>query len=350
MHAHALRLAAMPAPHDVWTRVAAADPDAMPSQTPEWLGTLPARLVDASRLYETGDGRHVVLPLVRDRRLPRFATVEGSYPPTYGFGGVVAEGGVTADVVRAVAADLAGDRFLALSVWPNPLQGPHWDRACPPGWVRTARRAHVVDLADGVDAVWARMPGNGRRGVRHAERAGVHVETDCSGGALQAFFALLEESRERWASRSHEPAWLARLRARRDSVVAWQRTVDALPGRCRVSIAYWEGEPVAGTIVLAEPNAHYTHGAMRKERAARCYANYALHWHEIRAAAASGAASYHMGESGTSASLARFKEQFGARPHDYANYRYERLPFSRVDGMLRSAAKRAVGFREPPAD
>ncbi len=344
-----MRFVTTPVPRDVWARVASADPQAMPSQTPEWLGTLPAHLVDASRLYETGTGRLAVLPLVRDRRFPRFAGVEGSYPATYGFGGVVAEGGTTADVVAAIVADLAATTggLLALAILPNPLQGEHWERACPPGWARTRRRAHVVDLRDGVDALWARMPGNGRRGVRRAERAEVHIETDCSGALLPAFFELLDESRERWARGGHEPAWMARWRARRDSVGAWQRTVDALSGRCRVSLASWQGEPVAGTIVLTGPNAHYTHGAMHKETAARCYANYALHWHEIRAAAASGASAYHMGESGASSSLARFKEQFGATPHDYADYRYERLPISRVDRALRTAVKRAIRFQEP---
>jgi hypothetical protein len=331
----------------VWSRVADDDPDALPSQTPEWLDTLPARFVDVSRLYETSDGIRAVLPLVRDRRFPGVTPVEASYPRTYGFGGVVVEGGVSAHVVAAVAGDVATGSPLSLSIWPNPLQGEHWERALPTGWARTPRRAHVVHLDGGADAVWSRMSGNGRRGVRRAERSEVHIETDCSGALLPVYFELQGESRERWARGRHEPAWLARWRARRDTPDAWQRTIRALRGRCRVSIASWQGRPVAGTIVLLGPNAHYTHGAMRKEQAARCYANYALHWHEIRAAIADGARTYQMGESGASASLARFKEQFGARVHDYADYRYERLPFSRLDHGLRAVVKRAIGFREP---
>lgn len=342
-----IELVASPAPRDVWSRVAAADPDALPSQTPEWLATLPDRFVDASRLYETRAGLRAVLPLVRDRRFPDFAAVGGSYPRTYGFGGLVAEGGTSPDVVAAVARDLPTNSPLSLSIWPNPLQGADWDRALPSKWVRTPRRAHVVHLDGGLDAVWSRMSGNGRRGVRRAERSGVEIETDCTGDLLPRYFELQHESRERWARGRHEPAWLARWRARRDTPDAWRRTIDALGGRCRVSIASWEGRPVAGTIVLGGPNAHYTHGAMRKDEAARCYANYALHWHEIQAAIDSGARSYQMGESGTSTSLARFKEQFGARGHDYADYRYERVPLSRLDAALRAGVKRVIGYRDP---
>jgi hypothetical protein len=53
-----------------------------------------------------------------------------------------------------------------------------------------------------------------------------------------------------------------------------------------------------------------------------------------------------MGESGRSVTLARFKEKLGAQPVDYAEYRFERLPISRADGLIRSAVKRVVGFRD----
>ena len=69
----------------------------------------------------------------------------------------------------------------------------------------------------------------------------------------------------------------------------------------------------------------------------------------ITDAVALGARSYHLGESGTSASLGRFKEQFGARGHDYAEYRDERIPLSTLDAAVRRAVKRAIRFREADA-
>ncbi len=58
------------------------------------------------------------------------------------------------------------------------------------------------------------------------------------------------------------------------------------------------------------------------------------------------AAQYHLGESGASASLARSKAKFGAEPLDYAELRLERLPYTRVDRVVRSVAKRALRFRD----
>jgi hypothetical protein len=264
-----------------------------------------------------------------------------------GYGGVIADGGVTSELLAGVVADLARLSHTSLTIWPNPLQGPRWEAATPGTWLRVNRRAHVVDLDGGTDAVWARMPSNGRRGIRKAEKTGVTVQSDATGALLPAFFELFAASQERWADASHEPLWLARWRARRDSISTWRRISSALRGRCSVSVASWKGTPVASVIVLHLPNAHYTHGAMRKDLAGRSYANYALHWHAISEAADRGAGAYHMGESGTSDSLGRFKEQFGARPHRYAEYRSERFPFSRFETALRSGVKRMIQFRDP---
>jgi hypothetical protein len=51
-----------------------------------------------------------------------------------------------------------------------------------------------------------------------------------------------------------------------------------------------------------------------------------------------------MGESGASASLARFKERFGARPYDYAEYRLESVPLTTVETAIKTTVKRAIGF------
>ena len=59
-----------------------------------------------------------------------------------------------------------------------------------------------------------------------------------------------------------------------------------------------------------------------------------------------GCTAYHLGESGQSASLAQYKEKFGARPVDYAELRMERLPYTRTDQAARSAVKKVLGFRD----
>ena len=140
-----------PAPRNVWLTALSTDPTALPSQSPEWLdavGTL-ADWSDASRLYDFGQGRHAILPLVRRRIAGLPVETAGSYPPSWGFGGLVAPGGATAAEVAAVFTDLRSRPALRTFVRPNPLTGSVWAEAAtlaaPAGMATTARSAHVLD-------------------------------------------------------------------------------------------------------------------------------------------------------------------------------------------------------------
>jgi hypothetical protein len=282
------------------------------------------------------------------RRLTGPAGIEASMPTHWGFGGIVADDGVTPEDVRLVLDDLAARRAIRRSIRPNPLHAAAFTRHAPAGAVTVARRAHVLDLRSGVDVVWKGFADSRRRAIRKAERAGVEVEEDATGRLLPEFFALLEHNEERWARQQHEPVWLARFRARfRDTLPKWQGIARFLDGGCRQFVARHEGEPVASIIVLFGGNAHYTRGAMDKERAGPVRANDLLMWHAMQAACTAGAGTFHLGESGGSSSLADYKERFGARPVDYPELRIERLPLTRADRAARSAVKRVIRFREP---
>jgi lipid II:glycine glycyltransferase (peptidoglycan interpeptide bridge formation enzyme) len=269
-------------------------------------------------------------------------------PTHWGFGGLLAEGGVGPDDVRLVLDDLAGRRIARQSIRPNPLLGALYTTHAPARSLRVARRAHVLDLRSGVDVVWKGFADSRRRAIRKAERSGVEVEQDATGRLLSEHFALLERSEERWAQQQHEPAWLAQWRARfRDTLPKWQAVARHLDGGCRQWVARHDGLPVASIIVLFGVNAHYTRGAMDKDRAGPVRANDLLMWHAIQAACSEGAGAFHLGESGESRSLATYKERFGARPVDYPELRIERLPITRADRTARAAVKRAIRFREP---
>jgi hypothetical protein len=295
-------------------------------------------------MYHGAEGRRVILPLVRRRAWPPRIAVMASPPPGWGFGGLIADEGVRAGDVDLVLDDLARRPGIRVSIRPNPLQASRW--AARAGAETVARCAHVLDLRAGPDAIWAGLRSAARNEIRKAG-ARVEIETDTNGRLLPVFFDLLDISRSRWAQQQHEPAWLAQWRGnRQDSLDKWQRIAGVLGAACRVSVAWADGRPAAGLVVLQGTNAHYTRGAMDRDVAAPTHANAALQWKAIRDAAAAGCAWYHMGESGTSSSLARFKERFGARPYDYAEYRFERLPLTTLDHFARDAVKRAIGFRE----
>jgi hypothetical protein len=339
-----------PAPREAWNELVRTDPDVLVTQTPAWTDCLcsvtGAR--DVSRLYEFGDGRRLVLPLVRpSRRRPAALATEKSFPDAWGFGGLVGPE-PRVEEVRAVLGDLRASGAASVRVRPNPLQHETWSAARPDSVLTVNRRAHVLDLSGGFDAVWkSGFSSRARNHVRKAERAGVTVELDTDGRLLPAFHELFMRSVERWAQRSNELRALALWRARRrDPFEKLQRLLGDLGSASRLYMASVDGRPAAAILVLQGENAHYTRGAMDVELAGPKRANYLLHRVAIEDACAAGCRTYHMGETGTSSSLAQFKEALGARPHEYAEYVAEALPFTAIDRGLRTAAKRVMRFRD----
>ena len=340
------------APRMAWRELVAADPQALPTQSPEWLDCLCAdgKYVDASRLYETSDGRRVLLPMVRRAWGAGRTTVWHSMPSAWGFGGLVTDASVTPDLVSSVVDDLVSRRALRVHVRPNPLHAEAWATAMAdrPGVIALPARAHVLDLSGGFDVVWRkRFRSSTRTQVRRAEQLGVEVETDSTGRLLPEFYELLCQSTDRWARHQHEPRMLAHLRrARRDPVDKFQTMAAILGKACQVSVARFQGRPAAAILVLRGRNAHYTRGAMDEALAGPSQANRLLHKIAIEDAISAGCLSYHMGESGESNGLSQFKSRFGAEAYPYAEYWIERLPFTRADQWIRRATKRTIGFRE----
>ncbi len=302
-----------PAPRDVWDRLVASDPRSLPSQTPRWLDAIcaVAGLEDASRLYETADGRLLVLPLVR-RRLLGMALAEASLPYGWGPGGLVAEGGrVLPEDIRTVFADLADRRAPRVTLRPSPATGRVWDAAVPTAVVRRPHMAQTLDLgAAGFAEVWrTRFKPDTRNRVRRAERAGVLVERDDTGRLVPVFQELYQRSVARWARRDGQPLAVARCPA------------------------------AAIVVLLGTASASYWRGAMDEQVVGRTYANYLLHRTAIEDACAAGCRAYHMGDSAPGSQLALFKSRFGAEERPYASYQLERLPFA----SAASAARGAVG-------
>lgn len=340
-----------PAPREEWRAVVAGDRDALPEHAPEWTAAMCSfgPYADASRLYLTDDGRQFVLPLVRRTGVAGLGGWSQSYPASWGIGGLVGSG-ADAVVLRAVLRDLAAQGLQRIGIRPDPLQYGIWAEAAD-GFsthvTRTPRRAHVIDLEGGPDAVFARMSGSGRRGIRLAERAGVRVEIDRSGDLLPDYYRLYLRSLERWAGRQHEPAALARFRGRRRDPRSKLAALSSFLGKDFViALAYVDGQPAAGTITLLGQAAHYTRGAMDVEVAGRTHAADLAQWEVIQLACDLGCRRFHLGESGQSASLAQYKEKLGARPVDYAELRLERLPYTALDRRVRNVAKTLLGFRD----
>lgn len=337
-----------PAPRELWRTVLAQDTHAPPEHAPEWIDAMVATgaYEDASRLYEFSDGRRFVLPLVRRRGPSALGGWYGSYPAGWGIGGL-AGAGVDGDVVAAVVEDLRSLEAVRVVVRPDPRQALAWSAVDGPGVTRIARRAHVIDLSEGIEGVRSRLSKLTVRNIRTAEKRGVRIERDRDGRLLPLYYELYLESLKRWAEHQHEPQALARWRGmRRDPIDKLYRLAERLGDAFRLNLAFVGDQPAAGSISLLGRSAHYTRGAMDRDLAAPTRANDLLMWKTIEVACDAGCSVYHLGESGQSTSLARFKERFSADPVDYAEIRLERIPVTRIDGALRSGVKRLMGFRD----
>lgn len=335
-----------PAPRDAWAELLATDPAALVTQTPAWTDCLCSTTgaIDASRLYDFGAGRTLLLPLVR---LPRRPGMYASFPNAWGFGGLVGPDPAAGEI-RAVFADLGAHTGLSIRLRANPLQHASWEAGKPRDVASLSRRAHAIDLREGFEHVWKHgFSGRARNHVRRAERFGLRVEMDTTGRLVPVFHDLFMRSVDRWASKQNEPRALARLRARRrDPIEKLERMIADLDGAARLRVAYAGDRAAAAILVLQGANAHFTRGAMDAELAGPSHANYLLHRLAIEDACQSGCATYHMGETGESRSLAQFKQSLGAQPLEYSEYLIERVPLSALDRNLRRAAKGVLRFKD----
>jgi hypothetical protein len=329
-----------PAPRDVWLAVLESDPLAFVYQTPAGMDALCAAFdaEDASRLYEFAGGRQLILPLYRRRGLPQCLTVERS--PL--IGSLVSPGPVSQAELRAIFADLGSRSLLRTLVRPSALTGDAWASAAPPELINIQHRSHVLNLHGGFETVWEkRFNSQARRAVRKAEKAQLEVECDSTGKLMPIFYELLQRSVERWATDRHEPLFLARWWARRrDPIGRFQRMSETLGDAYRVWVATVDGKPAAAIVVLFGANAHFTRGAMDKDLAGPVRASFLLQKLAIEEACKAGCRYYNMGETGSSETLARFKSHFGAQPYVFSEYRFEHLPFTRIEVGLRDIAKR----------
>lgn len=345
--AHLVRTVS-PAPRAEWARVFRDDPFALESQSPEWTDAICAsrRWRDASRLYETADGRTLVLPMLRHADGIGPVAIESSNPPACGLGGVVAVDGVWPDEANAVLADLARRTVLLQSVSPGPLALAAWQNAAHPRATIRPHRVHVLDLRGGWDEVWAhRFNKTSRRGVRRGERLGVTVEHGKGDDLVAEFYALMERAVLRWAGQQNEPAWLARRRLhRRDPRDKFDAIARHLGDRFQVWTARVGDETAAACLVVRGRNAHDFRAAM-DERFKHYHATDLLLARAIQDACAAGCHKYYLGESGTG-SLGQFKERFGARPYVSPEFIFERLPVTGAERGVKTAIKRLIGFRD----
>jgi hypothetical protein len=339
-----------PSPRDEWHEIMDKDPHALVSQSPEWVDALceSGNYVDASRIYEFASGNKFLLPLVRNKHTPSFLSSLASFPSSWGFGGFLGKAMPTTPEINLIVEDLLQMPEMRIMIRPNPLLNGAWNFPERKGVLEIPRLAHVIDLAGGFSHIWSKVfKSSTRTKIRKAESGGLEVKCNTTGEYLPVFFELFNASVKRWAGMQNEPLWLAQFRAkRRDSLKKFALLSKHLGDALRVWVAWYRNEPAAAIIVLQGTNAHYTRGAMNKALAGPTRANDLLQKLAIEDACNAGCRYYHMGESGSSDSLAQFKRRFGGVAHSYSELRIERFPITKIDQKIRTIIKRTIGFKD----
>ena len=350
-----------PVPAGVWATVAAADPATMAFQTPAWRDCVcsGSGWHDASRLYETPDGRPLVLMMARRPGLPAGLAVEASWPPGWGTGGLLAPGGVRPDEVALVSTDLARGRAISASVRPGFRAAPAWRAASGAAFV-IPRAVHVAHFGGPFTDFWEQsVTPRGRANIKAARRkldsAGITITDGNSPALLEAFYRVYLRWIDRRAAQRGFPAAVARWQARRAEPFSKFTAVASRLGEdCRIWVAWWDGRPVGATISLyAGETAIGWRCFADRSVSARFRLSEILMTESLKHACDSGCRYLEMGESVGKASLANVKERIGGQEHTFAEYCFDRLPLSRGRIAFQRARGRAEDWilsRRPPAD
>ena len=338
-----------PAPRGDWREVLAADPDAVPSQSPEWLDVLCRRTgtADASRLYLVPGERRIVVPLV-SRHLAGVPLTAESMPYAWGYGGALVEGGaLRREEAALVLADLRRRHRARTCIVPSPTNAASWQEAAGPAVGRERRHCEILDVSAGFDAVWAGYGSRLRRNIRRAERDRVVVERSTTGSFLADFTRLYVESVDRWAEQRGQPLPLARaLARRRDRPGQAAAVAAALGDRCVTWRASRHGEPVAVHVVLYQGGTVHGWMGVNDYRLNReTNGNMLLHSAVIEDACRSGARAVLLGESDPGSAVEEFKLRFGASCLEYDVLRMEPIPVTAVTLRLRAVTETVLRHR-----
>ena len=273
-----------------------ADHEAVFTQSPSWAQvwerTTAGRMRPAPHLVRFDDGASAVLALVSDRR--RSGTLVRSAPAgTYG--GWVAIDATTPHHVEALTAEMIRYRNLVWHVSPFVTLPASTVPAEPDV-------THLVDLADGYEAVLGRARSNQRGTARRAEREGVvcSIVDDLDGWAK--YQELYRASLARWgsAARGEHPPRLF------DALAA--HTADGV----RLWLATLEGRAVSGAIILRAPrHATYWHGAATEEGLALGATPHLL-FTVMKSECSAGTRWFDFNPSGGLTEVRKFKERMGA--------------------------------------
>jgi hypothetical protein len=334
-----------------WVELVDQDESLALSKTPQWVDCICScdHFSDATLLFRGEDGRRLILPRLRKTGISSFPGLFASPPRHWNLGadasGVLSEGGPPSPAeARALIQEIRQHAGLRTRVVVSRDEARVWASVVPSAIYSIARTAQVLDLRGGFSTVWSkRFTSKVRSNSRKAERRGVVVESDNTGRLIPVFDVLYRSSVDRWAKERGYPLTLMRWLAQRQHPRSkFEALARRLGEQCTVWIAWRQGEPIAGVIILTRGSrVTYWRGAMDKERSRGTGANELLHRCAIETACVAERQSYDFGLSQTD-DLRKFKATFGADEVPVHIYYFERFPIAAAEVKCYQAAKQAI--------
>ena len=213
-------------------------------------------------------------------------------------------------LVRCLQADLEHEDWKYLEV--RPVNG-NFNRQGEETGFRTARlySLHTLDLRPNLDSIFHSLHrDSAQRRVSHAERSGVVTECGRSEKLLNHFYALTVHTR----SRHHLPP---------QPYVWFQNLVHCMGDALELRLAYTDGTPIAGILVLRHRNTVYYKYGCSDIRYKSLGAMPLLLWKTIEAAKSSGAEKFDLGRSDSDdEGLIAFKDHWARGHIQIAYWRY----------------------------
>jgi len=306
------RLEVGPADESAWRAALAATPRATFFQTPDWwsLAPLTAKGFRVRCLeLALGEERHVWPLLERKAGRWPFAQRElrGNAAGTYAM--PLGPGSPSPAFCAAAARWMQGHARTG-ELRPNPF-------ATIPSVDWGSRRddaTQVVDLAGGIEAVRQRYSRGHRSNIRSGQHQGVVVAPAEGPDDWNAYYAIYEDSIDRWGSAAR----------RRYPFALFHALADLPQGPVRLWLAKVGDQVAAGAVVLTHGDTCvYWHGATARAFFEHRPSN-VLHDAIMDHAAASGCGTYDMQPSGGLEGVMAFKRGFGAQSVSSPVYTWKR--------------------------
>lgn len=288
-----------PAPSELWDRVCARCPYATFFHTRLWAEAMAAtfpHLRIATRAYLFEDGTVAIVPLMRYRAGLRglFRGYESMFPGVYG--GIIAEGDLSPEQVRAIYASVRGPR----TAWVRLFGNPYAPFGIPEAFRPTVLFTQALRLSGEYKDLWRQFSRGNRSNIRKAMRSGLQVTLAESESDYAQYYAAYQDALRRWGERatSRYPFTLFQILRQYDA-----RYV-------RLWLVRKSGVVIGGILVLYH-NRHavYWHGAFVGAFLEYRPSNL-VHAEAIRDACERGYEWYDFNPSGGHAGVVRFKQSF----------------------------------------